>query len=883
MPAAVVERRILGHGGKNWVTETSAPDAINQLPKFISFVAGALHRNGHSVGDSIAIAVGTCRRWAAGGGHVTPITRSRAAAAIAEWESKKSQTKHGVRLSVNLAGAGWLPGPDAEWKKLVGGKVVSRKPFGQGHHEGVKEASGVAKHHGFTDAQIAEATKAMTARAKERQAADKARHDRGLTGAQAAEEILAKTGHGKATKDTAKADRNALVKHMRAEERKEAAAVGHNGPIRHGGKVPKETTKARPGRSGPGRGKQRSPKGLSPGIEAQRQELLKRIAAMTADINARAQGHEKQAAQAHKEGKLGKAFRSLGRAVGLRRALHAHHNAAAGVLLGSTTKGAKLRAHLERAAVRQHGKANVASGRAFGAAAGAAGSATAVTAVYGGMHAAKLFGMSNGDSVPTIDLAGFKASQKRAPVGGPTGGQWTPVGGAAPATPKGTVGVTPALKSWAQKQIGHYPPNVNTAALRTKWDNWFRFLTLPPATQARLAKANPGKTPKRPVKPPIAQLPFLLSNGGAMEQLELASAVPANGTSDGQSVDLDTVLTKHIRSGHKMRVPKGTAPAGLKKMHSFLHRKGRANHTHGKAMSMSLDQGAFAVQLAEARRAAQELAAQQNAGQVKGVSGTSSEARKAASSKGQALSDGSFPVTSPDLLRRALLSYGRAVEAGKGAQVKALILRNAERLGKPADWGQLMSWAHGGQSMSNPATALGRVLGGTVELARRGRPMAHPYRPTGPERTHVVSNLKAARALRRKGNSRQAASIEGSLIAKATNRARAMPDGSRRAHTTEEARLGIAVLTKMAGVKGTGFDTVIPRQPAPGTANVAKAKGPQPTGTIPAQALHAKAGGPSAPSSPAVQALRARGGSSVPGGRTQVAAALHPHTETRRN
>lgn len=802
------------------------------LPYYVQHIANDLReKRGMDESRAIAVALGAVKRWARGGGKVDPTTRAAAAKAVAEWEATKARA-HSVKseknLSVELAGAGWLPGPDAEWRKLVGGKVVSRKPFGQGHHEGVKEASGVAKHHGFTDAQIAEATRQMTARAKERQAADKARHDRGLTGAQAAEEILAKTGHGKATKDTAKADRYALVKHMRAEEQKEAAAVGHTGPIRHGGKAPKETTRPRSGRSGPGRGKQRTSKGLSPGIEAQRQELLKRIAAMTADINARAQGHEKQAAQAHKEGKLGKAFRSLGRAVGLRRALHAHHNAAAGVLLGSTTKGAKLRAHLERAATRQHGKAHIASGKAFGAAAGTVGGATAVTAVYGGMHAAKLFGMSNGDSVPTIDLAGFKASQKRAPVGGPTGGQWTPVGGAAPATPKGTVGVTPALKSWAQKQIGHYPPHVNTAALRTKWDNWFRFLTLPPATQAKLAKANPGKTPKRPVKPPIAQLPFLLSNGGSVTHLNFAGTEP----------DADD-MTGHVRAsvpkGHGMRVPNGTEPAKVAKMHGYLHRQGNAKHSHGKTTNMSVD-----------------------------LSKLTTKARKALPSSAFAYVDadgnGHFPIHDAAHVRNALSRIGQGAQHSDKAKKK--VLAAAKRMGigqganmsitdptvtaldfaarslphaqfprvqtnpKPARGvGSAMatyrqpvtSTAHAGNEMFPPRARRGGGPGNSVAPYRQpksgqkpaGVPLGVPkgsgtmqiYTPANPaEHSHVMRALRGARALRRQGRTAQANSVMAGLVRQVTGRARKMPSGERRAHTIREVTSGLAQMAK--GVQG---------------------------------------------------------------------------------
>lgn len=119
MHAAVVVRRVLGHGGKNWVTETPAPDSTlggaGALPKYISFIAGRLHEQGHSTSEAIALAVAAVKRWAAGGGdHVSPVVRARAAAALAEWEAKRALAKGNRDLSnpVDLAGPYQWRGPE---------------------------------------------------------------------------------------------------------------------------------------------------------------------------------------------------------------------------------------------------------------------------------------------------------------------------------------------------------------------------------------------------------------------------------------------------------------------------------------------------------------------------------------------------------------------------------------------------------------------------------------------------------------------------------------------------------------------------------------------------------------------------------------------------
>jgi hypothetical protein len=88
-------------GPDNWV------EATGGLPKYIERIAKHLHyEKGYSISRSIAIAVNTVKRWARKGGvvkhgdpnnkHVTTITASQAAAAVAEWEAKKAAA-HALR------------------------------------------------------------------------------------------------------------------------------------------------------------------------------------------------------------------------------------------------------------------------------------------------------------------------------------------------------------------------------------------------------------------------------------------------------------------------------------------------------------------------------------------------------------------------------------------------------------------------------------------------------------------------------------------------------------------------------------------------------------------------------------------------------------------
>lgn len=72
-------------GKQNWV------DKAGGLPSYIERIAKHLHyEQGMDISRAIATAVSTVKRWAAGGGKVSPETRAQAAKAVAEWEAKKA-------------------------------------------------------------------------------------------------------------------------------------------------------------------------------------------------------------------------------------------------------------------------------------------------------------------------------------------------------------------------------------------------------------------------------------------------------------------------------------------------------------------------------------------------------------------------------------------------------------------------------------------------------------------------------------------------------------------------------------------------------------------------------------------------------------------------
>ena len=62
-----------------------------QLPAYVQHVALAVEKTGKTKSQAIAIAIGTIKRWARGGGNVDANTRAAATKALAEWAAMKSK------------------------------------------------------------------------------------------------------------------------------------------------------------------------------------------------------------------------------------------------------------------------------------------------------------------------------------------------------------------------------------------------------------------------------------------------------------------------------------------------------------------------------------------------------------------------------------------------------------------------------------------------------------------------------------------------------------------------------------------------------------------------------------------------------------------------
>lgn len=83
-----------------------------QLPAYVQNVAKGLMESGKDRSTAIAMAVAAVKRWASGGGGVTPEVRAASAAAVAEWESLKgrahttSRTGPAIELMTVASAAG---------------------------------------------------------------------------------------------------------------------------------------------------------------------------------------------------------------------------------------------------------------------------------------------------------------------------------------------------------------------------------------------------------------------------------------------------------------------------------------------------------------------------------------------------------------------------------------------------------------------------------------------------------------------------------------------------------------------------------------------------------------------------------------------------------
>lgn len=68
-------------------------DKSLQLPAYIQNIAKALIRKGMDKSRAIATAIATVKRWAAGGGNVSPEVKAAAAKAVAEWAAARAKAK----------------------------------------------------------------------------------------------------------------------------------------------------------------------------------------------------------------------------------------------------------------------------------------------------------------------------------------------------------------------------------------------------------------------------------------------------------------------------------------------------------------------------------------------------------------------------------------------------------------------------------------------------------------------------------------------------------------------------------------------------------------------------------------------------------------------
>ena len=135
--------------GKNWVNK------VGGLPLYIRAIAHALHRSGHSESDAIQLAVGTVQRWARGGGNVTAGTRTRAAAALAEWERKRAEAHlsndGGTMTIIDLVGP---KGYEHGWVKVGPGDPKTAKALrakANAHRRAADKATTAAERDNHND------------------------------------------------------------------------------------------------------------------------------------------------------------------------------------------------------------------------------------------------------------------------------------------------------------------------------------------------------------------------------------------------------------------------------------------------------------------------------------------------------------------------------------------------------------------------------------------------------------------------------------------------------------------------------------------------------------------------------------------------------------
>lgn len=95
-------------GFANWVEKAGG------LPRYIKRIAKHLKRKGMTESHAIASAVNTVKRWCRGGDNVKADTRTKACAAVAEWEAKKAKSKVSSSRS-SIVAASAPTRPPREW------------------------------------------------------------------------------------------------------------------------------------------------------------------------------------------------------------------------------------------------------------------------------------------------------------------------------------------------------------------------------------------------------------------------------------------------------------------------------------------------------------------------------------------------------------------------------------------------------------------------------------------------------------------------------------------------------------------------------------------------------------------------------------------------
>lgn len=93
----------------NWVERAGPGGQGGNLPPYIRKIARGIMKSGKPKSMAIGMAIGTMKRWAAGGNKVHPDTRAKAAAALAQWEALRAKSAaHHLTKAVHLSGAPYL-------------------------------------------------------------------------------------------------------------------------------------------------------------------------------------------------------------------------------------------------------------------------------------------------------------------------------------------------------------------------------------------------------------------------------------------------------------------------------------------------------------------------------------------------------------------------------------------------------------------------------------------------------------------------------------------------------------------------------------------------------------------------------------------------------